>query len=328
MPTNLPPEALEAEDRYRAAQTTAEKITALEAYISKIPKHKGTDKLRADLRRKLSQLKESAQAQKKQGGRQESVFVIEREGAGQVAIVGPPNVGKSALVRALTNAEPEVAPFPFTTWTPLPGIMPVNNVQIQLIDTPPLNPDHVDPQLLELIKRADLLLLMLDLQGLTLNQFEEATALLEQYRIVLTPQATAVDQPRVWRPPYIIVANKNDDAGTDDDFAVLCELLGEEWHLLPASATTGRHLEQLKQAIFDQLDIIRVYTKPPSEDPDFSAPFVLPRGSTVEAFAAKVHRDFVTQLKSARVWGTGVYDGQPVGRDHVLHDGDVVELRI
>ena len=328
MPTNLPPEALEAEQRYRAAQSVAEKIACLEEFISAIPKHKGTDKLRADLRRRLSKLKSAAQSQKKVS-RQESPFQIDKEGAGQVVVVGPANVGKSALVASLTNATPEVADYPYTTWTPTPGMMPMENIQIQLIDTPPLNRDYVEPELIELIRRSDLILLVVDLQGYPIRQLEDTIALLQEHRIMphhLKDRYT--EQRRLTFLPLLVLVNKNDDRSTDEDFEVLCELFEEAWPLLPVSATTGRNLERLKQVVFEWLEIIRVYSKPPGREPDLNAPFVLKKGSTVEEFAGKVHQDFLEQLKSARVWGSGVYDGQMVGRDHVLHDGDVVELRI
>jgi ribosome-interacting GTPase 1 len=328
MPTNLPPEALEAEQRYRAARSVAEKIACLEDFMSAIPKHKGTDKLRADLRKRLSKLKSVAQSQKKVS-RQESPFQIDKEGAGQVVVVGPANVGKSALVTALTNATPEVADYPYTTWTPTPGMMPMENIQIQLIDTPPLNRDYVEPELIELIRRSDLILLVVDLQGYPIQQLEDTIALLQENRIMphhLKDRTT--EQRLLTFLPLLVLVNKNDDQSTDEDFEVLCELFEEVWPLLPVSATTGRNLERLKQVVFERLEIIRVYSKPPGKEPDLNAPFVLKKGSTVEEFAGKVHQDFLEQLKSARVWGSGVYDGQMVGRDHVLHDGDVVELRI
>ena len=328
MPTNLPPEALEAEQRYRAAQSVAEKIACLEEFISAIPKHKGTDKLRADLRKRLSKLKSAAQSQKKVS-RQESAFRIDKEGAGQVAVVGPANVGKSALVAALTNATPEVADYPYTTWTPTPGMMPMENIQIQLIDTPPLNRDYVEPELIELIRRSDLILLVVDLQGYPIRQLEDTIALLQEHRIMPHHLKDRYTEQRLLTfLPLLVLVNKNDDQGTDEDFEVLCELFEEAWPLLSVSATTGRNLERLKQVVFERLEIIRVYSKPPGREPDLNAPFVLKKGSTVEEFAGKVHQDFLEQLKSARVWGSGVYDGQMVGRDHVLHDGDVVELRI
>jgi len=328
MPTNLPPEALEAEQRYRAAQSVAEKIASLEEFISAIPKHKGTDKLRADLRKRLSKLKSAAQSQKKVS-RQESPFYIDKEGAGQVVVVGPANVGKSALVAALTNATPEVADYPYTTWTPTPGMMPMENIQIQLIDTPPLNRDYVEPELIELIRRSDLILLVVDLQGYPIQQLEDTIALLQENRIMPHHLKDRYTEQRLLTfLPLLVLVNKNDDQSTDEDFEVLCELFEEAWPLLPVSATTGRNLERLKQVVFERLEIIRVYSKPPGKEPDLNAPFVLKKGSTVEEFAGKVHQDFLEQLKSARVWGSGVYDGQMVGRDHVLHDGDVVELRI
>jgi len=328
MPTNLPPEAIEAERRYRAARTTEAKIATLEEFLSAIPKHKGTDKLRADLRKKLSKLKSEGQSRKK-SGRQESAFHIDREGAGQVVIVGLTNVGKSALVAALTNATPEVADSPYTTWTPTPGMMLAGNVPIQLIDTPPLDRDFVEPELLDLIRRADLILLVVDLQSYPIQQLEDTVALLQAHRIVpLDLQERYNEQQRAIFIPLLVLVNKNDDESLDKDFEALRELLAADWPLLPVSAATGRHLETLKQAVLERLDVIRVYAKPPGKQPNMNAPFVLKKGSTVEEFAAQVHLDFYEKLKSARVWGSATFDGQMVGRDHVLHDGDVIELRI
>jgi ribosome-interacting GTPase 1 len=328
MPTNLPPEAVEAERLYRAAKTTAERIVRLEEFISTIPKHKGTDKLRADLRRRLSKLKSATQSRKKVS-RQDSAFHIDKEGAGQVVVVGPTNVGKSALIAALTNATPGVSKAPFTTWTPTPGMMPLENIQIQLVDTPSLNKNYVEPELMELIRRSDLILLVIDLLADPIHQLEDTIALLEEYRIVprhLKDRHT--EQRRLTFIPLLVLVNKCDDENYDEDFEIFCELLEGDWPLLPVSATTSRNLEDLKQAVFEQLEIIRVYAKPPGKEPDFSAPFVLQKGSTVEEFAGRVHQDFLDQLKSARVWGSSVYDRQMVSRDHVLQDGDVVELRI
>lgn len=328
MPTNLPPEYFEIDKQYRAAKSTDEKIAWLEELISTVPKHKGTDKLRAELRRKLSKLKASSQT-RKTVSRRESAFRIDKEGAGQVAVVGHANVGKSALVAALTNATPEVADYPFTTWTPTPGMMSFENVQIQLIDTPPLNQEFVEPQLMDLIRRADLLLIVVDLKTYPIQQLEDTIAFLEEHRIVpLRLKDGYADQRRMTFLPLLVVANKCDDERCDEDFQVLCELLEEDWPLLPVSVTNRRNLDRLKQAVFDRLEIIRVYSKPPGREPDLGEPFVMKKGGTVEELAGKVHQDFFQKLKTARVWGSGVYDGQMVGRDHVLHDGDVVELRI
>lgn len=328
MPTNLPPDALQAEKRYREAETLEDRIATLEEYIGLIPKHKGTDHLRADLRRQLSKLKASAQSGKKTA-RQDSVFRIEREGAGQVAVAGVTNVGKSSLVAALTNATPEVSDAPFTTWEPAPGMMSVDNVQVQLIDTPPLSSDYVEPELLSLIRRSDMVLLLVDVQTQPVQQLEESIAILEEHRIIpLHRKDGYPDDPRYAFKPLLVLANKCDDQDAEELFEILRMELDEQWPILPVSAATGYNLEQLKQAVFDGLAIMRVYAKPPGKDPDFTRPYVLPRGSTVEEFARKIHKDFYDNLKSARVWGSATFDGQAVSRDHVLSDGDVVELRI
>ena len=302
-------------------------MACLEEMLRVIPKHKGTDRLRGDLRRKLAKLKDAAQT-RKGGSKQVSAFHIDREGAGQVVVVGLANVGKSAMVAALTNATPEVAEYPYTTWTPTPGMMPVDDVQVQLIDTPPLNRDFVDPEMLNLIRRADLVWLVVDLQAYPIEQIEDTVDILAEHRIVPHHlRDRYADQPHTTAVPMLVVVNKNDDEGTDEDFEVLHELLGDEWPMLSISATNGRNFEQLKKAVFDQLGIVRVYAKPPGEPPDLTAPFVVKKGTTVEEFAGKVHKDFLETLKSVRVWGSADYDGQMVSRDHVLCDGDVVELR-
>jgi ribosome-interacting GTPase 1 len=211
MPTNLPPEYFEADKRYRAAQSPAEKITCLEELLSTIPKHKGTDKLRADLRRRLSKLKSTAQT-KKSIGQRDSAFHIDKEGAGQVMIVGPANVGKSALLATLTNATPEVADFPHSTWKPMPGMMLMENIQIQLIDTPPLSQEFVEPELLDLIRRSDLILLVVDLQTDPMQQLEDTVALLQKHRIVPRHLQNRYPARRGQTViPFLVLANKNDD---------------------------------------------------------------------------------------------------------------------
>lgn len=328
MPANLPPEYLEAEKRYRAAKNPAEKLACLEDMLTLLPKHKGTDKLRADLRRRVSKVKAASQT-KKGVGRRESAYQIDKEGAGQVVVVGPANVGKSALVAQLTNANPEVADFPLTTWKPTPGMMPVENIQIQLVDTPPLNRDYVEPELMDLIRRSDLVLLVVDLQTDPVEQLEEAAKLLEENRIIPSHLRDQYTEQRLLKfIPFLVLANKNDDANTDENLEIFQELIDHNWPMISVSTITGRNLEMLKNTLVDKLEIIRVYSKAPGKEPDLSAPFVLKRGSTVEDFAGKVHKDFVDKLKIAKVWGDSVFDGQMVQRDYILQDGDVVELHI
>jgi ribosome-interacting GTPase 1 len=328
MPTNLPPEYYEVEKRYKAAESPAEKAETLEELLSTIPKHKGTDKLRANLRRKLAKLKASAQTAKKTGKRSSSAFHIDREGAGQVLVIGSGNVGKSALVDTLTNASPEVSETPFSTWAATPGMMPFENIQIQLIDTPALNREYVEPELMDLVRRADMILIVIDLHAEPFQQLEDALAKLEEYRIA-PPHARKKfeGERRFTFVPMLVLVNKADDETSDPDFEVLRELLEEPLSLLPVSAMTGRNLDLMKRIIFDTLDIVRIYSKIPGKDADTKSPFVMKQGGTVEDFAGKVHQDFVKGLKSAKVWGSSAFDGQMVPRDYVLEDGDVVELR-
>lgn len=327
MPTNLPPEYFEVEEQYRAAKSIKQKIDLLEELISTVPKHKGTDKLRADLRRRLSKLKTKSQT-KKTISRHKSPFHIDKEGAGQVVVIGPANVGKSALVAALTNATPEVSAAPYSTWKPTPGMMPVDDIQVQLIDTPPLDRDYIEPEFLDLIRKADLLLLVVDVQTYPVQQLESTFAVLDKRHIAPSHLKDQYTEHRGLRfTPVLVLANKNDDESSDEVFEIFCELLEGEWPLLPVSAMTGRNLDRLKQIVFEQLGIIRVYSKAPGRDPDLNAPFILKKGSTVEEFAGEVHQDFLENLKTARVWGDTLYDGQMVGQDYVLQDGDIVELR-
>ncbi len=328
MPANLPPEYFAADKRFRDAQSTREKIKALEELISTIPKHKGTDKLRADLRRRLSKLKEEVQFRKHSGHR-ESVFHVEREGAGRVVLIGSVNVGKSALLAALTHASPKVSEVPYTTRTPLPGMMPVENVQVQLIDTPALSREHWEPELFDLLHSADLLLLVIDLQTDPIRQLKDNIALLLEKNIPVHFSQKIASIPAIsFSIPFIVVVNKDDDQKYNEDFKVFCELLAEECTLLPISVLTGRNIKQLRQLILKALNIVRIYAKPPGKEPDLTAPFVLKSGSTITDLAAKVHKDFLHNLKTARIWGSGVHDGQQVGRDHILQDGDIVELHV
>lgn len=326
MPTNLPPDYYEVEKQYRAASSPAEKIVYLEEMLSIVPKHKGTDHLRADLRRKISKLKSSPAAKK--SSKRDSAFRIDKEGAGQVVVIGPANSGKSSLVTKLTNATPEISEAPYTTWTPTPGMMVVNNVQIQLIDTPPLDRDYVAPLLFDLIRRSDLLLVVVDLTTDPVQQLEDTIELLVERRII--PRHLADQYPDVIRPthiPIVILANKNDDESSDENFEIFKVLCERECTAIPASTATGRNLESLQATIYEKLGLLRVFTKAPGKEPDFNAPFVMKQGETVEELAGKIHKDFLDQLKWARVWGVEVHDGQMVGRDYVLQEGDVIEIQ-
>ena len=328
MPTNLPPEYFRAEQAFREAESTSAKVIALEEMMSTIPKHKGTDKLRAELRRKISKLKEDQQ-KKKGAGKHESEYHIEKEGAGRVVLIGFENTGKSSIVASLTHALPKISEAPFTTWQPIPGMMEIEDVQIQLIDTPPLSKEHSQPELFDLIRSSDLILIVVDIQTNTFQQLEESLILLNRHKIIpKQSREKTIDERRIEFIPVMVVVNKDDDDKFDEDVKVFKELMETELPLVPISVLNKRNFEKLKNQIFECLGIIRIYSKPPGKEPDLTKPFILKKGNTVEELAGKVHHDFIHNLKTARVWGRNVFDGQMVGRDHVLFDKDIVELHL
>ncbi len=314
MPANLSPEYLEAEREYREARTPAEKIAALERMLATIPKHKGTEKLQADIKRRLSQTRKEAQ-QKKGGTHAAPFYQVEREGAGQVVLIGPPNAGKSQLVARLTNARPEVADYPFTTRVPTPGMMNFEDVQIQLVDLPPISPEFTESWLPQVLRYANLGVLMVDVnEPAVLDQIEYVEQRLDGWRV---------------RRPGLLVANKADLPGARENFAALEELLGGRYRCLLISAETGEGLDRFAQAVFDALELVRVYTKAPGKKPDLTAPFVARRGDTVVDVARMVHKDFAEKMKFARLYRPeGDRDGIMVERTYVVQDRDILEFHI
>jgi ribosome-interacting GTPase 1 len=329
MPTNLPADYYNAEERFRSATTPEDKVKYLEEMLSTIPKHKGTDHLRADLRKKLSKLK-TATTSKKVSKKQVSPYHINKEGAGQIVIIGCTNAGKSSLVAAQTNADPEVSEVPFTTWTPMPGMMAIENIQVQLIDTPPFSEEYIDPEFLNLIRRVDLVLIMIDLHANPVQELEFVIGKLLENRIAPQHLEGKVEVDGfLLSVPCLVMVNKFDSEEFAEHYEIFQELLAEEHPLIPASAQTGYNIDVLKKAIFEQLGVIRVYSKAPGKEADKTAPFIAEKGIQLAEFAGKVHKDFQENLKSAKIWGPSAdFPGQLVSRDHVLEDEDVVELQI
>jgi len=326
MPANLPPQYFEAEKRLRLAKNPADKIVVLEEMLAIMPKHKGTDHLRAELRKKIARLTEAAE--KKLATKRASVLIV-KEGAAQVVVIGLPNTGKSQLVCSVTNASPTVAEYPFTTQNAIPGMMEFENIQIQLIDTPPLVPQAIDFWLPPLLRRADALLIMVDLANAPEEQMEAITKQLENMRIIIGDVGAKEDSGFItWHKKALIIGNKLDLDNAKQNYAALKNKYGEQFPVIAISAKEGVGLEELKLKIYQLLDIIRVYTKAPGQKPDFTDPIILQRGSRLEDAAAVVHKDFAAKLKYARIWGSGKHDGIMAKRDHILQDGDIIELHL
>ncbi len=327
MPANLTPQYKAAEERYRQAVAHDEKLAALREMLALLPKHKGTEKMQADLRRRIAKLEEEGQHARKGAHRYEPGYV-RREGAGQWVMLGPPNAGKSALLRSLTHAHPEVAPYPFTTRAPQPGMMRFEDVQVQLVDTPAVSPQHTEPYLIGLAHAADGVALVVDVTADDVAESAAALfALLERARVWPAVRPRPADLPPfVQSKPVLLVGNKCDADG-DGVFAALArEAAGPDLPFFPVSAERGDGLDALRVELFVELRRIRIYAKEPGKKPDLERPFVLPAGATVHDLALQVHKDIADRLKYARVWGHARFDGQQVDREHVLSDRDVVEL--
>lgn len=328
MPANLTPQYKAAEERFRQATDREEKLTALREMLALLPKHKGTEKIQADLRRRLARLEEEGEQAHRAGAHRFDPGHVRREGAGQWVLLGPPNSGKSALLRALTHAHPQVAPYPFTTHVPLPGMMPFEDVQVQLVDTPAVTDEHTEAYMPNLARGADGLVFVLDVTDDDLAESVRALlAVCERARVWPAARALPADaSPLLVARPLLVAANKCD---LDDDgtFTALArETVGTDLPLFAVSAEHGPGLEQLRAALFTGLDCIRVYAKEPGHRPDLERPFVLKRGATVEDFARAVHRELAEHLRYANLWGSVRFAGQQVERDHRLADRDVVEL--
>lgn len=335
MPANLTPEYKAAEAGFRKARDPKERLERLREMLRVIPKHKGTDHLQGDIKRRIKELSEELERPKKSGARGGPPLVIQPEGAAQIALLGPPNTGKSSLHARLTGSGAEAAPYPFTTQYPEPGMMPYEDIHFQLVDLPAISPEHPVSWLASTLETADAGLLVADLADpACVEKIEALQAVLRQKRVTLTDrwelegEASEVDEdPFAQRLPVALLANKADLlADVENELRTFLELTGICCPAFAVSASTGRGLGEIGSLLFCQLGIVRVYTKVPGRPADRNRPFTLRRGQTVEDIARLVHRDLARSLKYARVWGQSGFDGQHVGRDHLLADGDVVEL--
>jgi ribosome-interacting GTPase 1 len=330
MAVNLTPQYLEAEAEYKKAQTPEERLACLKKMWTLVPKHKASEKLQAELKTKMSDLSKEIEYARRHPKKAGVSYKIPKQGAGQYVLLGGPNTGKSRLLTRLTRATPEVAPYPFTTREPHAGMMDWHDVKVQLIDLPPVTADVMESYVSSMTRAADAALLFVDL-GDDDGPFAAETVLerLAGVKTVLVRARPAEEaDPSIAHIPTLLVANKIDLPGAADRLEIVREMFAPRFPVHVLSAEHGTGLEELRDALYQFLNVIRVYTKQPGKPPDMTSPFTVPAGSTLLTLAEQVHRDFAEKLKSARIWGTGVHDGQSVGRDHVLHDKDVVELHV
>ncbi len=327
MPANLTQQYLKAEQAYRRASSPEEELECLQLMLKELPKHKGTDKMQSDLKQKISRIKKELTQPKKSGGRRG--LRLPRQGAGRAVIIGGPNAGKSQLLASLTNATPEIAEYPFTTREPQPGMMPWEDVMVQLVDTPPITADVYEPQVQSLIRGADLVLLLLNLgddEGG--QQLKDVCTQIETTKTRLGND-TGFDEGElgISRTKTFFVPNKIDLTESADRLEFFQDYIDFDFPTFKISALQKIDLEPLRTAIYEAMDVVRVYTKLPSKkQPDLDSPFTLKRGETVLDLAEQVHKDVAKSFKSARVWGVAVHDATQVKGDYVVNDKDVVEL--
>jgi uncharacterized protein len=383
MPTNVSPEYKKAQEQYRKAREPADRLRFLREMLSTIPKHKGTEALQADIKTKIKEMTDELAGPRKGGARTGPVQVIKPEGAAQISLIGPPNAGKSSLHKALTGSRAEVGVYPFTTQSPLPGMLMHRDIALQLIDLPPISTEFMEPWMPNALQPAHAALLVIDL-----NEPDCAENLLairerlDQKRITISPDwggrlpaglvpdswpldgpaagdhsagainrdsveegnstadagstartaaaseqdDEALDDPFRITLPTLLVVTKADLGFDPDEVDVLIELTGARFPALSVSAEKGHNLARLGALLKHGLRIVRVYTKIPGKPADHQQPYTLFAGDTVEDLAALIHRDLAASLQHARVWGSAKFDGQQVGRDFALADGDIVEI--
>jgi ribosome-interacting GTPase 1 len=337
MPTNVTPEYRKAEAAYKRAREPQERLELLREMLRTIPKHKGTEHLQADIKTRIKDLTEELAGPRKTGARGGPPTSVRPEGAGQIVLLGPPNSGKSALHARLTGSQTPVGPYPFTTQYPQPGMMPVDDVAIQLVDLPAISSEHPVPWIANAVQQADGCLLVVDLAHPgCVAEVVDLLDVLASRKIRLIGEwphgaDRAVvdddDDPFAVLLPTLIVATKADlVADVDDELAVFCELTGLPYPTAAVSVETGRGLADLGRWLFDALGVVRVYTKIPGKPADDERPYTVRRGATVEEVAVLVHRDLAAGLKYARLWSGGDGSTRQVGRDYELTDGDVIEL--
>jgi len=325
MPANLPPQYFEVEKRYRGARSVSEKLKYLEEMLAIMPKHKGTDKLKADLRRRIAQLKDMGSS-RKGPGRRAPVYLVEHEGVGQVALIGPPNTGKSSLVAAFTKAQPLIADYPYTTRIPLAGMMQFENVQVQLVDCPPLGDEYLEPWYPDLLRRADAFAIILAPPQDPDAQLAALEATLASFHLALQGQDGDSPPPNLTPRRALVVFNKVDLLPDPEELELYLEVLGDRFPVWPVSALTGQGLPELRAALFLFLNLVRVYTRAPGKAANFKSPFVVPVDTTVTELADRIHHDLGQKFKFARVWGKETFEGQRVQREYILQEGDVVEI--
>lgn len=303
MPINVnDPEYLRAEKAFHEATLIEDQLIALNKMISHAPSHKGAENLRQQLTTRRKKLEQQLEKKKKSG---KSTQIGIRKDDMQAILVGKTNVGKSSLLKALTNAEPKISEIKFTTNKPIIGMMEYKNCQIQMIEIPATNGEHFDKSLAH---TADTVLIMVE-------KFEDIEKL-EDFLYMTTGKK-------------IILFNKQDQLNEKEKRKLKAKLQSKKYNFAIISSVPyfkNNGLEELKEKIFDSFDIIRIYTKEPGKEKS-PKPVIMKPKSTVKDVAEKILKGFSKKVKTTKIWGpSSKFGGQIVGLNHKLKDLATVEF--
>lgn len=331
MPANLPPQYIELENQYREEKDPKVRLDLLERMLREIPKHKGTDHMVGELKRKISKLKSQTEKPAKHAvARHTSPDHVPKEGAAQLVLFGPPNAGKSSVIGALTRAHVEIADWPFATRKPVAGMALWENVQLQLVDTPSISEEFCETYVFNIIRTADVAVLVLSLgDDDLLTEYEYVIDRVHHGKVrlggLVEPDPSL---PTALEKKTTILATGRDRPDAETRLDLLMHVIRDRVPVWPVSVPTGEGLKEFLGAMFAGLGLIRVYTKAPGHEPDLNDPILLPIGGTVGDAARSIHKEIAETLQFARIWGTSAFDGQRVTADHIIADGDVLEFHV
>jgi small GTP-binding protein len=302
MPINANYEYAAAESQFYKAQNDEEKLKALEEMIRTMPSHKGAETLRANLRTRYKKLKNEMIAKKKRskgGGNKISIKKMPM----QAVLVGLTNSGKSSILKVLTNAEPLIASYGFTTQEPEVGILNYENCPIQIVDTPAIGADSFETGV---INTSDTALLVVE----KIHEIPEVEKVLDKFK-----------------GNKIIIFNKIDLYDENTKRKIQENLKSKRYNFAIISCKTQEGLENLKEKIFHSFNKIRVYTKEPTKNAPDNDPIIMPPKSLVEDVAKIIFSGKLDIIKRTRIWGpSSKFGGQEIGLKHELKDKDILEF--
>ncbi len=298
MPINASFEYASAEEEYRNANTPEEQLIALEEMLRTAPSHKSSEKFRGDIRLKIKKLRVSIAKQKKSKSGKKGIKKADM----QAVLIGLTNSGKSSILKLLTNANPKIASYGFTTIEPEIGTLNYSGCHIQIIDLPPIGSENFDNGI---ANNTDLILIIIE----KLHEIESLQELIKNKNA-----------------KKIIVFNKIDLYDANTKRKIYETMKSKRYNFILISTDTGEGLEELKEKIFKSFNIMRVYTRQPGKRED-EVPVIMPPESTLEQVAEKILHGCSKKVKYAKIWGpSSKFPAQQVGLKHVLKDKDIIEL--